>query len=102
MDNYKNAPVLFPVEPEEFWRKMKKTIEDVLVEKNIIPRSVENLAEAPKLLKAKEVCELFQVSKPTIYDWMRKGQLHSIKIESRRFFLISDIEELIAKSRPVK
>ena len=51
-----------------------------------------------KLLKAKEVCELFQVSKPTIYEWLKQGKLKSIKIESRRYFLWQDIEELIQRS----
>lgn len=91
--------ILIPVNTEEFWRQMKNVIEDVLMEKKIIAPSYENSNSTPKLLKTKEVCEMFQVSKPTIYDWMRKGQLHSVKIESRRFFLASDIEELISKSR---
>lgn len=88
--------ILVSIEIEEFWRQMRVLIEDVLIEKNIISHSSENNSSAPKLLKAKEVCELFQVSKPTIYDWMQKGKLRSIKIESRRFFLI---EELIRKNK---
>jgi excisionase family DNA binding protein len=51
-----------------------------------------------KLLKTKEVCELFQVSKPTIYEWLKQGKLKSIKIGSRRYFLWQDIEELIQRS----
>jgi excisionase family DNA binding protein len=91
--------ILVSIDIEEFWRQMRVLIEDVLIEKNIISHSSENNSSAPKLLKAKEVCELFQVSKPTIYDWMQKGKLRSIKIESRRFFLHSDIEELIRKNK---
>jgi predicted DNA-binding transcriptional regulator AlpA len=86
MDNYKSTPVLFPVEPEEFWRQMKKLVEDVLTERGVVSKVINAHAESPKLLKAKDVCELFQISKPTIYEWMRKGQLQSVKIESRRFF----------------
>lgn len=90
--------IFFSVSIEEFWGQMKSLIEEVLAEKRIIAGFHEERT-SPKLLKAKEVCELFQVSKPTLYDWMRKGQLRSVKIESRRFFLHSDIEELISKSK---
>lgn len=38
------------------------------------------------LLKASEVCAMFKISKPTLYNWMNHGKLPSIKIESRRFF----------------
>ena len=51
-----------------------------------------------KLVKVKDVCELFHVSKPTIYEWLRQGKLKSIRIESRRYFLWEDIEELIQRS----
>lgn len=89
--------ILVSINIDEFWGQMRNLIEDILVNKGII--SSEKTASTPQLLKAKEVCELFQVSKPTIYDWMRKGQLRSVKIESRRFFLYSDIEELINKNK---
>lgn len=94
-----HTQILIPVDVDEFWRQMKAIVSEALVEKNanfVNPQNSNN----PRLIKIKEVCKLFQVSKPTIYDWIRKGQLRSIKIESRRFFLASDIEELIANNRP--
>lgn len=81
---------------------MKIVIAEVLTERKVIPSSSESSVPVPKLLKMKEVCELFQVSKPTVYDWMRRGELRSIKIESRRFFLESDIQALIASNRVMK
>ena len=89
--------ILIPVDIDEFWRQMKTVIGEVLLEKNIVPLDEQN-RNNPKLIKVKEVCRLFQVSKPTIYDWMRKGQLRSVKIGSRRFFLASVIKELIANN----
>jgi len=89
------AQVLIPMEAEVFWDKMRSLIEEVIKERYMKSASSN---DAPQLLKMKEVCELFQISKPTIYEWIRKGQLRSIKIESRRFFLVDDIQHLIRKS----
>jgi excisionase family DNA binding protein len=89
--------VLIPVETEIFWNKLRSIIVEVLDERDVRRRKQHE--ETPQLLKIKEVCELFQITKPTIYDWIRKGQLQSVKIESRRFFLYGDIEEMIAKNR---
>lgn len=89
------------MEPAEFWRKLKTIIEEVVEQKTGFT-SKQTLAENPpqkKLLKAKEVCALFQVSKPTVYEWLKQGKLKSIKIESRRYFLWQDMEELIRNSK---
>ncbi len=92
------SQVLIPMDTEMFWQKIRDIMEEVLTERESKARlSAGNTTS--QLLKVKEVCELFQISKPTIYDWIRKGQLRSVKIESRRFFLAGDIEELIAKNR---
>ncbi|MEP6677185.1 MAG: helix-turn-helix domain-containing protein [Ferruginibacter sp.] len=95
-----NVQMVFPMEPKEFWSHLKTVIEEVLNQKNdsiLKQTSVQN-PPLKKLLKVKEVCELFHVSKPTIYDWLKQGNLKSIKIESRRYFLWEDIEELIQRS----
>jgi excisionase family DNA binding protein len=94
--------ILIPVNVEVFWRQMKNVVEEVLTEKKVVGSSLENSGPVPKLLKIKQVCDLFHVSKPTVYEWMRKGELRSIKIESRRFFLASDIEEVIVNNRLAK
>ena len=92
------SQILIPIDTDAFWRHMRNIIEEVLDKKTqgfIQPASI----NTKQMLKVKEVCELFQVSKPTVYDWIHQGKLKSLKIESRRFFLASDIEELIAKNR---
>lgn len=98
-----DVQMLFPMEPKEFWRQLKAMIEDVVEQKNGSITKQTSPDEPPqrKLLKAKEVCALFQVSKPTIYEWLKQGKLKSIKIESRRYFLWEDIEELIKNSKSV-
>lgn len=91
--------MLFPVEPKEFWQKMRKMMEEVVEQKSASNMNMP--AENPgkkTLLKATEICELFQVSKPTVYEWMKQGKLQSVKIRSRRYFLSQDVERLIQSS----
>jgi predicted DNA-binding transcriptional regulator AlpA len=42
-----------------------------------------------------EVCEIFAITPPTIYDWIKHGKLKPKKIRSRVFFLWNDIQELL-------
>jgi predicted DNA-binding transcriptional regulator AlpA len=91
------TPMLFSMAPAEFWKQIRTTIEEVLNEKlnqQIASPSVSLLPERP-LLKASEVCAIFQVSKPTLYDWLKQKKLKSFKIKSRRYFLRVDIEAII-------
>ena len=93
--------MLFPIEPKEFWAKLKVIVEQAVADhSNIVPllNALDKKSQRP-LMKASEVCALFKISKPTLYDWMNQGKLSSIKIESRRFFKWEDVEALIENSR---
>ena len=93
------TPMLFPMAPAEFWKQIRSTIEDVVKEninQSFQPPSTDHLPEKA-LLKASDVCAVFQVSKPTLYDWLRQDKLKSFKIKSRRYFLRTDIEVMIRK-----
>ena len=92
------TPMLFPMAPAEFWKQIRSTIEEVVKansNQNFQPRT-DHLPEKA-LLKASDVCAVFQVSKPTLYDWLRQDKLKSFKIKSRRYFLRTDIEAMIKK-----
>jgi predicted DNA-binding transcriptional regulator AlpA len=91
------VPMLFPMAPEEFWKQIKTTIEEVVNSKmnqTALPPPTDHLPEKA-LLKATDVCAVFQVSKPTLYDWLKQEKLRSFKIKSRRYFLRADIEVMI-------
>jgi len=94
------TPILFPMAPAEFWKQIRSTIEEVVNEKlnqqTALP-SVSLLSERP-LLKTSEVCAIFQVSKPTLYDWLKQKKLKSFKIKSRRYFSRVDIEAIILQN----
>jgi len=101
-----DVQMLFPMEPKEFWQKLKAIVEQVVIEhNNTVPllNALDKNGQRP-LLKASEVCAMFKISKPTLYDWMAHGKLPSIKIESRRFFRWEDVEKLIESSKvtPIK
>lgn len=98
-----DVQMLFPMEPKEFWQKLKMIVEQVVIEhSNTVPllNALDKNGQRP-LLKASEVCAMFKISKPTLYDWMNQGKLSSIKIESRRFFRWEDVEKLIESSKVV-
>jgi predicted DNA-binding transcriptional regulator AlpA len=95
------TPMLFPYEPEQFWLSIRQIIREEVnqVEKQ---RPVSPTYETPgltykPLYKITEVCQLFQVTKPTVYDWCKHGKLKPLKIRSRVFFLWQDIQNLLTR-----
>ena len=63
------TPMLFPTTPSEFWKQIKIIIEDVIAEKLNQQKISPPTSHLPEkaLLKASDVCAIFQVSKPTLY-----------------------------------
>jgi excisionase family DNA binding protein len=93
------TPILFPYDPDQFWQSIRQIVREEVssVEKQ---RPVSPTYETPgltykPLYKIAEVCSLFHVTKPTIYDWVRHGKLKPFKIRSRVYFLWQDIERLM-------
>ena len=95
------TPMLFPIAPSEFWKQIKIIIEDAIAEKLKQQKFSPSNAHLPEkaLLKASDVCEIFQVSKPTLYEWLKQKKLKSFKVKSRRYFNRSDIDALINNSQ---
>ena len=91
------TPMLFPITPAEFLKQIRTIIDEVVTEKlsgQLLTQTNSHLPEKA-LLKASDVCEIFQVSRPTLYEWMKQKKLKSFKIKSRRYFSREDIETLI-------
>lgn len=98
------TPMLFAVNPSEFWKQIKTMMEEVVEQKlNASARKELPPSHLPEraLLKAAEVCEIFQISKPTLYEWMKQDRLKSFKIKSRRYFSRADIEAVIKQTNVV-
>lgn len=92
------TPMLFPITPSEFWKQIKMIIENVIAEKLSQQKVSQPNTHLPEkvLLKVSDVCEIFQISKPTLYEWLKQEKLKSFKIHSRRYFNRADIDDLIA------
>lgn len=99
MEKNPSVPILFPLEPIEFWTQIREIIREEIsknqkVNHLTITTEIPGLTEKP-LYKIQEICSLFKVTKPTIYDWIKHGKLKRVKIRSRVYFLGSDIRELM-------
>jgi predicted DNA-binding transcriptional regulator AlpA len=94
-------PMLFPITPSEFWKQIRTTIDEVVTERlsqqNISPTK-SHLPDTI-LLKVSDVCEIFQVSKPTLYKWRKQNKLKRFKVKSRRYFNRADIDNIINHAR---
>jgi excisionase family DNA binding protein len=44
-----------------------------------------------ELVNFSEAAQLLGVSRPTIYDWIKKGRLHPIRLADRRFLAKSEV-----------
>ncbi|MEP7277417.1 MAG: helix-turn-helix domain-containing protein [Bacteroidota bacterium] len=97
------TPILFPYEPEKFWQSIRQIIREEVInaEKQ---RQPSPLYETPGMVykphyKIAELCGLFHITKPTIYDWVKHGKLKPYKIRSRVYFLWQDIQQLLNPSK---
>ena len=93
------TPILFPYDPEQFWQSIRQIVREEVInaeKQKPVPTKYETPGLTYKpLYKIAEVCSLFQISKPTIYDWVRHGKLKPFKIRSRVYFLWQDIDRLM-------
>src|SRR5687768_3113214 len=100
MDSNNSVPILFPFESEEFWTQIRKIIQEEISRIQPKNAATSSLMETPgltekPLYKINEICMLFNVSKPTIYEWIKHGKLRRVKIRSRVYFLGKDIQMLL-------
>jgi excisionase family DNA binding protein len=96
------TPILFPMSPEDYWQKLSQVLDELLSEKlkqTSYPATPAGMTSRP-LLSIKEVCDLFQITKPTIYEWTRHGKLKPYKVRARVYFLVADIEALLKTCVP--
>src|SRR6478672_10788394 len=85
------TPMLFPYEPEQFWQAIRQIVRE---EVQSIDKTKSTVAsfETPgmtykPLYKIAEVCALFHITKPTIYDWVKHGKLKPYKIRLYHFLV---------------
>ena len=95
-----SAPILIPLEREEFWAQIRLIIREEVSrdQKELTLQTsmlgLPGLTEKP-LYKIQEICSLFGITKPTVHDWIDHGKLKRLKIRSRVYFLGSDVRQLM-------
>jgi excisionase family DNA binding protein len=100
MHDNNSVPMLFPFDPSEFWTQMreivKEEVEKISQERELssLTMNTPGLTQKP-LYKLDELCKLFEVSRPTIYDWIKHGKLRRVKIRSRVYFLWDEVNRLL-------
>jgi excisionase family DNA binding protein len=95
--------ILFPYAPELFWDQMRCLLREELGKGHdqLDLRPPNGMSNKP-IYKIKEVCALFTISKPTVYEWVKAGKLHPVKIRTRVYFRGNEVEALFAQSdKPV-
>lgn len=92
-------PMLIPYLPTEFWAELRKIVREEITDKQkcgsvtgIMQTS--GLNEKP-LYRITEICQLFNVSRTTVHEWVKLGKLRKIKVNSRVYFLGTDIQKII-------
>jgi predicted DNA-binding transcriptional regulator AlpA len=93
------TPILFPYEPQEFWQSIRQIIrEEVSNAQKQKPAAVSfettGLTYKP-LYKIAEVCALFHVTKPTIYDWIKHEKLKPHKIRVASLFFVAGYSAVV-------
>jgi hypothetical protein len=82
------ALMLFPITPSEFWKQIRIIIESVISEKlsnqNLPSQSLSPAERA--LFKPTEVCKIFEVSKPTLYQWLKQKNLKALGLNQGDVF----------------
>ena len=86
METKSATPMLFPYEPDIFWERIRDIIREE-VSKGEKDKPVNGAYDTPgltykPLYKITEVCTIFKVSRPTIYDWIKHGKLKPYKVRS--------------------
>lgn len=100
MENKASIPLLFPFEPSEFWIQIRKIVKEEITNAQRLTSHTPSLTLLPgmtqkPLYKIAEICTLFNISKPTVYEWVKEGKLRRVKIRSRVYFLGNDIQQLL-------
>ncbi|HVM87887.1 MAG TPA: helix-turn-helix domain-containing protein [Puia sp.] len=93
------VPILFPYEPQQYWEQLRQIVREEVAKtekQNSAAVTFETAGLTYKpLFKMIEVCKLFQISRPTIYEWIKDGKLKPYKIRARVYFLWDDITGLL-------
>jgi predicted DNA-binding transcriptional regulator AlpA len=76
--------VFSPVPLQELLDRIEKIVEDRLNRK-------EQQQNADKLLTAAEVCQMLDITRPTLWSWTKQGKLKQRRLGNRIYYRQGDI-----------
>lgn len=86
------------INPKEFKDELIKEFKDELLqdlEKKI------NSKEPNLYYTAKQICDRFSISKPTLHEWRNKGIVETYRLGGKVFFRLDQIESAMTTSKSV-
>ncbi|SIO53975.1 helix-turn-helix domain-containing protein [Chitinophaga niabensis] len=94
--------LLLPHDLDDFWHEIRQIVRQELT-KLLNHASISDVLEYPDgfvdkpLYSIAEVCKLFDITRPTMYEWIKDHKLTPKKVRGRVYFLGIDIRCLIEK-----
>ena len=73
------TPMLFPT-PTEFWKQIN-VIMDVVITETLLQQKISSTNSHLRdkaLLKATDFYAIFQISRPTLHEWLKQNKIKSI------------------------
>jgi excisionase family DNA binding protein len=96
MDNNSNIPMLFPVDPEQFWTRIRQIIGEEI--KAALPDGKEvSLTTEEPLMTRKEIAAYLKISLVTLNDWTKNRGLPKHRKRGGVRFLKSEVLDWLKK-----
>lgn len=92
MESNQTMPILFPFDPNEFWKEMRLIIREEVSRTNAEQPSYEE-----PLIKRKDMAKKLEISLVTLNDWVKRG-LPAHKQRGKVYFLYSEVVKYIRKN----
>jgi predicted DNA-binding transcriptional regulator AlpA len=99
------SAILVPMEVDEFWKQCRQIIREefavVSVEATISLKALKIASKMPgfqqkPIYSMEEIRFLFdEISRTTVYEWIKEGLLIPRKLKGKVYFLWSDIEKML-------
>ncbi len=90
-----NTPFYAVNDPDDLLKEFRKIIKEELSE----TRKEDTTSEETPYIKIDAVCKILQISKPTVYQWIRDGIIKIYKVSSRTYFNKEEILDFLKSQK---
>ena len=85
-------------DPDDLLKAFRKIIKEELSE----TRKEDTTSEETPYIKIDTVCKILQVSKPTVYQWVKKNIIKIYKVSSRTYFNKEEIIDFLKSQNKIE